>query len=95
MFTCVMIMHKMMIEDEGLNNLKYFEHEAITHMCKILSFNSYMKFIKELENQNIHFCFKVIRYKTCEHSKAQIVIEIKHDSSVFNFNLFWILKFSF
>jgi len=48
-------MHKMMIEDEGLNNLKYFEHEAITHICKILTFNSYMKFIKELENQNIHF----------------------------------------
>jgi hypothetical protein len=48
----------MMIEDEGLNNLKYVEHEATTKMCKILTFNSYMKFIKELENQNIHFLFQ-------------------------------------
>jgi hypothetical protein len=48
----------MMIEDEGLNNLKYFEHEATTQMCKILTFNSYTKFIKELENQNIHFSFQ-------------------------------------
>jgi hypothetical protein len=51
-------MHKMMIEDEGLNNLKYFENEATTQMCKIKTFNSYMKFIKELENQNIHFSFQ-------------------------------------
>jgi hypothetical protein len=58
MFTCVMIMHKMMIEDERLNNLKYFENEATTQMCKIKTFNSYMKFIKELENQNIHFSFQ-------------------------------------
>jgi len=58
MLTCVIIMHNMMIDDEGLNNLKYFEHEATTQMCKILTFNSYMKFIKKLENQNIHFLFQ-------------------------------------
>jgi hypothetical protein len=58
MLTCVMIMHNMMIENQGLNNLKCFEHEATTQMCKILTFNSYMKFIKELENQNIYFSFQ-------------------------------------
>jgi hypothetical protein len=58
MLTCVMIMHNMMIEEEGLNNVKYFEHEATIQMCKILTFNSYMKFIKKLKNQNIHFSFQ-------------------------------------
>ncbi len=53
-----MIMHNMMIEEEGLNNVKYFEHEATIQMCKILTFNSYMKFIKKLKNQNIHFSFQ-------------------------------------
>jgi hypothetical protein len=58
MLTCVMIMHNMMIEEEGLNNIKYFEHEATIQMCKILTFNSYMKFIKNLKHQNIHFSFE-------------------------------------
>ncbi len=58
MFTCVMIIHNMMIEVEGLNNLKYVEHEATKKMCKISTFNSYMKFIEELENQNIYFLFQ-------------------------------------
>jgi hypothetical protein len=48
----------MMIEVEGLNNLKYVEHEATKKMCKISTFNSYMKFIEELENQNIYFLFQ-------------------------------------
>jgi predicted transcriptional regulator len=46
------IMHNMVIGDEGLNNIQGFEHVTTIQMCKELSFNSYMEFIEKLENQN-------------------------------------------
>jgi hypothetical protein len=54
MFACV-IMHNMVIEDEGLNNMQGFEHVTIVQMCRELTFNSYMELIEKLENQNKHF----------------------------------------
>ncbi len=54
MFVCV-IMHNMVIEDEGLNNMQGFEHVTTIQMCRELTFNSYMELIEKLENQNKHF----------------------------------------
>ncbi len=54
MFACV-IMHNMVIEDEGLNNMQGFEHVTTIEMCRELTFNSYMELIEKLENQNKHF----------------------------------------
>ncbi len=53
MLTCV-IMHNMVIEDEGLNNMQGFEHVTSIQMCRKLTFNSYMEIIEKLENQNKH-----------------------------------------
>ncbi len=42
MFACV-IMHNMVIEDEGPNNMEGFEHVTTIQMRKELTFNSYME----------------------------------------------------
>jgi hypothetical protein len=39
---CV-IMHNMVIEDEGSNNMEGFEHVTTIQMCRKLIFNSYME----------------------------------------------------